>query len=118
MGDLLRKIYNYYVPAVLVLLNSTASSFMTLLRLLCRESRHRKRTWPLSRLRSLPLEMATRWVYRARYFSTCSVLRTEAWSRPPTLFGARYQAESEMRVVLIVQPACRRSIVRRAGSSA
>ena len=33
-----------------------------LLRLLCRESRQRKRTWPLSRLISLPLEMATRWV--------------------------------------------------------
>ena len=36
----------------------------------------------------------------------------------PLSFGARCQAESEMRVVLIVQPACRRSIVRCAGSSA
>src|SRR5216683_2117021 len=43
-------------------MNSTASSFMTLLRLLCRESLQRKRTCPLSRLSSLPLEMATRWV--------------------------------------------------------
>jgi hypothetical protein len=25
-----------------------------------------------------------------RYFSTCSVHQTEAWSKPPTLFGARY----------------------------
>ncbi len=44
--------------------------------------------------------------------------RMGVWSRPPTLFGARYQAECEMRVVLIAQPACRRSIVRCAGSSA
>ena len=33
-----------------------------LLRLLCRESRQRKCTCPFSRLMSLPLEMATRWV--------------------------------------------------------
>ena len=33
-----------------------------LLRLLCRESRQRKRTFPFSTLISLPLEMATRWV--------------------------------------------------------
>jgi hypothetical protein len=39
-------------------MNSTASRVMTLLRLLCLESRQRKRTCPLSRLSSLPLEMA------------------------------------------------------------
>ena len=33
-----------------------------LMRLLCLESRQRKRTWPLSRSSSLPLAMATRWV--------------------------------------------------------
>jgi hypothetical protein len=39
------------------------------------------------------------------------VLRTEAWSRRPTLVDAAYAAESEMRAAWIVQPACRRSIV-------
>ena len=43
-------------------MNSVASSLMVLLRLLCRESRQRKRTWPFSTPISLPLEMATRWV--------------------------------------------------------
>ena len=41
-------------------MNSTASRVMTLMRLLCLESRQRKRTWPLTRPRSLPLAMATR----------------------------------------------------------
>jgi hypothetical protein len=39
------------------------------------------------------------------------VLRTEAWSRLPTLSCAGFQAENEKRVVLIPRPACRRSIV-------
>ena len=38
-------------------MNSVASSLIVLLRLLCRESRQRKRTCPFSRLMSLPLEI-------------------------------------------------------------
>ena len=73
----------------------------------------------LSGLRSLPLEIRHAVNMAGRSTSAPSRgHRMEAWSRPPTLFGAVNAAEHKGRVPWIVEPACRRSIVGYPDSSA
>jgi hypothetical protein len=80
-------------------MNSPPSSLIVLLRLLWRESRQRKRTCPFSRLMSLPLEIRLDGCSGPDTSERAPGRRKEAWSRPPTLFVAGFQAGSRKRVV-------------------